>query len=183
MGCRAVRATPFHLSDCHSTAIVKWQRGCSHRSSPSGDDHADLLTTCPFASSDRILTSLGVNIVAMTRANFSAESAAQYTGVSSFTRCVYEVKVGKVDLCVGDFWEMPERRRLAPFTSSVALDKSLPSPLILAALQQSTAKSGTRICAVACMQRSARVSPVQDVSRYPDRRHGGIQSRGSYGLV
>ena len=34
----------------------------------------------------RILTSLGVEVVAMTRANFSAESAEVYTGVSTYTR-------------------------------------------------------------------------------------------------
>jgi len=70
----------------------------------------------------RIFTSLGVDVVAMTRANFSEESALAYTGVSSFTRCVWEVQLGKVDICVGDFWEMPARRRLAPFTSVMALD-------------------------------------------------------------
>ena len=42
----------------------------------------------------RILTSLGVEVVAMTRANFSDESALVYTGVSSYTRCTLLRLVG-----------------------------------------------------------------------------------------
>ena len=43
---------------------------------------------------------------------------------------MWEVQIGKVDLCVGDFWEMPARRRLAPFTSVMALDRLGASTLL-----------------------------------------------------
>jgi hypothetical protein len=32
------------------------------------------------------------------------------------------VKLGHVDICVGDFWETTERRQLAPMTASMAID-------------------------------------------------------------
>eukprot|EP00286_Rhodomonas_abbreviata_P025844 CAMPEP_0181313226 /NCGR_PEP_ID=MMETSP1101-20121128/14134_1 /TAXON_ID=46948 /ORGANISM="Rhodomonas abbreviata, Strain Caron Lab Isolate" /LENGTH=494 /DNA_ID=CAMNT_0023420163 /DNA_START=273 /DNA_END=1753 /DNA_ORIENTATION=+ len=70
----------------------------------------------------KILTSLGVNVIALTRANFSQEVFQVYEGSSSFTRCVYEVRLENVDLCVGDFWETNERRRVSPFTSAFDLD-------------------------------------------------------------
>jgi hypothetical protein len=35
---------------------------------------------------------------------------------------VWEIKLGNVDLCVGDFWETAERRQLTPMTSSLAFD-------------------------------------------------------------
>ena len=54
------------------------------------------------ASAYEILSNLGADVVALTRANFTAESKAVYKGASSFTRCVWEVKLGHVDLCVGE---------------------------------------------------------------------------------
>ena len=30
--------------------------------------------------------------------------------------------LGTVDLCVGDFWETSERRRIAPMTASIDID-------------------------------------------------------------
>eukprot|EP00286_Rhodomonas_abbreviata_P029116 CAMPEP_0181293060 /NCGR_PEP_ID=MMETSP1101-20121128/2857_1 /TAXON_ID=46948 /ORGANISM="Rhodomonas abbreviata, Strain Caron Lab Isolate" /LENGTH=649 /DNA_ID=CAMNT_0023397609 /DNA_START=114 /DNA_END=2063 /DNA_ORIENTATION=- len=72
--------------------------------------------------SHKIFTNLGANVIALTRANFSAISYQTYTGGSSFTRCVWEVNKRQVDLCVGDFWETNERRAIAPFSSSFDLD-------------------------------------------------------------
>jgi hypothetical protein len=37
-------------------------------------------------------------------------------------RCVWEVALDNVDMCVGDFWETSERRQLAPMTISIAID-------------------------------------------------------------
>ena len=67
------------------------------------------------------LTDLGVNVVAMTKANFSA-AAKKISTPSSFTRCVWDVKFGNADLCVGDFWETPERRNLTAFTAAIDSD-------------------------------------------------------------
>lgn len=69
-----------------------------------------------------ITNNLGANVVAMTRANFTAASSQIYKGASSYTRCVWEVNRGMVDICIGDFWETNERRGIAPFSSSFDLD-------------------------------------------------------------
>jgi len=55
------------------------------------------------ATAYEILSNLGPDVIALTRANFTAESRAVYKGSSSFTRCVWEVKLGHVDLCVGEY--------------------------------------------------------------------------------
>ena len=71
----------------------------------------------------RVLTELAPpEIVAMTPANFSAASRTVYRGGSAYTRCVHEIRLDNVDVCVGAFWETPERRRLAPFTSQMFAD-------------------------------------------------------------
>lgn len=69
-----------------------------------------------------IFDNLGVEVIAMTQANFTLNSSAVYSGGSSYTRCVWEIRVDGADICVGDFWETNERRRIAPFTSSFDLD-------------------------------------------------------------
>ena len=46
----------------------------------------------------------GLDVVAMTPVNFSSASKEAYNGSSSFTRCAWEVQLGNVDICVGDFW-------------------------------------------------------------------------------
>jgi hypothetical protein len=69
----------------------------------------------------KVLKDLGVNVIAMTKANFSA-AAVNISTPSSFTRCVWDVKFGNVDLCVGDFWETPERRNLTAFTAAIDSD-------------------------------------------------------------
>jgi hypothetical protein len=75
------------------------------------------------AAAHRILTELGPpSVIAMTPANFSVESRLFYQGSSDYTRCLYEIRLGKVDLCVGRFWETPEYRRLVPFTSQLFVD-------------------------------------------------------------
>lgn len=61
-------------------------------------------------------------IIAMTRANFSEEVYDVYTGGSSYTRCVYEIRLDNVDVCVGDFWETEQRRKLVPFSSQMLGD-------------------------------------------------------------
>ena len=63
-----------------------------------------------------------MNVTALTRANFSANVSEVYSGGSSYTRCVWEVYLGNVDLCVGDFWETDERRRTSMFTSALDSD-------------------------------------------------------------
>eukprot|EP00960_Hanusia_phi_P062197 765087-Hanusia_phi.AAC.1 len=72
--------------------------------------------------SNRIFSKLGAKVIVKTKANFTSQSKALYDGPSSFTRCVYEVAVKNVDVCIGNFWETNERRRLATFTSSFDLD-------------------------------------------------------------
>jgi len=48
-----------------------------------------------------IFASMGVKAVAKTRANFTQASADLYPSlVSSYTRCVYEIVAGNVDICV-----------------------------------------------------------------------------------
>mmetsp|Transcript_6279 Transcript_6279/g.14664 ORF Transcript_6279/g.14664 Transcript_6279/m.14664 type:complete len:796 (-) Transcript_6279:127-2514(-) len=69
-----------------------------------------------------IVQSLQINVTAMTRANFSEAGYNAYKGVSSYTRCVWEVRVGHVDVCVGDFWETEPRREVASFTSAMDSD-------------------------------------------------------------
>lgn len=61
-------------------------------------------------------------VIAMTRANFSDEVYEEYKGGSSYTRCVYEIRLDNVDICVGDFWETSERRKLVPFSSQMLGD-------------------------------------------------------------
>lgn len=63
-----------------------------------------------------------MNVTALTKANFSHEVSEYYKGGSSYTKCVWEVYLGNVDLCVGDFWETDERRRIAMFTSALDSD-------------------------------------------------------------
>jgi len=70
---------------------------------------------------NQVLKDLGVNVVALTKANFSSATKAA-SPASAFTRCVWEVKFGNVDLCVGDFWETPERRNLTTFTTPIDSD-------------------------------------------------------------
>ncbi len=49
----------------------------------------------------RVFESMGVRAVAKTRANFTQASADLYPSlVSSYTRCVYEIVAGNVDICV-----------------------------------------------------------------------------------
>ena len=60
---------------------------------------------------NQALKDLGVNVIAMTKANFSAAAKKAPTG-SSFTRCVWDVKYGNVDLCIGDFWSTPGLTRI-----------------------------------------------------------------------
>jgi hypothetical protein len=70
---------------------------------------------------NQALTDMGVNVVVLTKANFSAAAMAAPTS-SSFTRCVWDVKYGNVDLCIGDFWSTPERRNLSSFTTAIDSD-------------------------------------------------------------
>eukprot|EP00291_Cryptomonas_curvata_P019850 CAMPEP_0172158522 /NCGR_PEP_ID=MMETSP1050-20130122/4420_1 /TAXON_ID=233186 /ORGANISM="Cryptomonas curvata, Strain CCAP979/52" /LENGTH=503 /DNA_ID=CAMNT_0012827925 /DNA_START=62 /DNA_END=1573 /DNA_ORIENTATION=+ len=68
------------------------------------------------------------DIAAMTTLNFTGatdpkNATSVYKGASSFTRCVWEVNLGNVDICVGDFWETPDRRGIAAFTTALAVDK------------------------------------------------------------
>jgi hypothetical protein len=51
----------------------------------------------------RALKDLNLNVVAMTRANFS-QAAMQIATDSSSTRCVWELQLGNVDMCVGSYW-------------------------------------------------------------------------------
>eukprot|EP00277_Geminigera_cryophila_P035972 CAMPEP_0173098332 /NCGR_PEP_ID=MMETSP1102-20130122/34650_1 /TAXON_ID=49646 /ORGANISM="Geminigera sp., Strain Caron Lab Isolate" /LENGTH=523 /DNA_ID=CAMNT_0013990773 /DNA_START=288 /DNA_END=1860 /DNA_ORIENTATION=+ len=70
----------------------------------------------------RITSALGVPVIAMTKANFSAEVYVQYKGGSSFTRCCHEITLGNVDICASNFWETEERRGLTSFTSALVND-------------------------------------------------------------
>ena len=89
----------------------------------------------------------GIEIVALTPANYSAETFAPSKG-SLFERCIWEVRSGTVvnhsvdltsfrentmhsyltcrvskDLCVGTFWETPSRRNLVQFTTPLEINK------------------------------------------------------------
>ena len=52
----------------------------------------------------------------------SAQSKKQYPG-SSFTACVLDVKVGNVDICVGNFWVTAQRLSIASFVQPFSEDK------------------------------------------------------------
>jgi hypothetical protein len=64
---------------------------------------------------------MGVKVIVLTRANLSTAALAAPTD-SSFTRCVWDVRYGNVDLCIGDFWSTPERRNLTSFTTAIDSD-------------------------------------------------------------
>ena len=67
-----------------------------------------------------IVKETAVNVVALTAANFSASSA--HVSTDDFSRCIWEVKEGKVDVCVGDIWETEPRRRFTSFSSALDVD-------------------------------------------------------------
>jgi len=68
-----------------------------------------------------IFRDMGAVVIAKTKANTTVPTSV-YSGPSSFTRCVYEVKLQQVDICVGDFWETLQRRSISGFTSALDLD-------------------------------------------------------------
>ena len=51
----------------------------------------------------QVLKDLNVKVIALTRANLSAEALRVVTDSNS-TRCVWEVKFGTVDMCIGSYW-------------------------------------------------------------------------------
>lgn len=67
------------------------------------------------------LKRLGVNNSQLRFINVSQESINQKPE-SKFTACAHDVALGWVDLCVGDFWETPERMKMTPFTSALTVD-------------------------------------------------------------
>ena len=71
-----------------------------------------------------VFRDMGAEVVVKTRANTTVTSQT-YSGGSPFTRCVHEVKLGQVDLCIGEFWETSERRNLTAFTSTIDSDSML----------------------------------------------------------
>ena len=79
-----------------------------------------------------VLKDLNVDILAVTTANTSTATKLAHPGVSSYMLCIWEVRSGEVDLCVGDFWETPDRRNLTGFTASLDPDTfslyTMPSP-------------------------------------------------------
>ena len=70
---------------------------------------------------NQVLSNMGLNIVAMTPANFS--DITKNISDSRYTRCVWEVKLGNADLCVGDFWSTSALRNLSVLTSSIDSDE------------------------------------------------------------
>eukprot|EP00937_MAST-01D_sp_MAST-1D-sp2_P004498 g4498.t1 len=50
----------------------------------------------------------------------SAHSRARYS--SSYTACVHDVALGRVDVCAGNFWTTSARKLLAPFTTTIYSD-------------------------------------------------------------
>ena len=68
-----------------------------------------------------VLRALGAKLIVFTPAN-NTVSQTEYSGSSSYTRCVYMIKQGEADICVSDFWETTERRNLASFSSAIAED-------------------------------------------------------------
>jgi hypothetical protein len=73
-------------------------------------------------ASAEIFSNLGYELVALTRANFTQASADLYKGGSSYTRCIYEIIAGNVDICVSDFWQTTERSKIISFTTGVDSD-------------------------------------------------------------
>merc|ERR1712216_460850 len=65
---------------------------------------------------------IGVNVVALTRANFTEATLRDDALISSYTRCVYEIVDEKVDICVADFWETTSRRKLVQYTNAMEQD-------------------------------------------------------------
>ena len=69
---------------------------------------------------NKALSDLGVNVIAMTKANFSY--AAMTADTDDKMRCIWEVKLGNADMCVGDFWSTPSGRNLTAFTTMIDSD-------------------------------------------------------------
>jgi len=65
----------------------------------------------------RILQNTGASLVALTSANISAQAAAMSGSTNPYGACPYEILLGSVDVCLGDFWETEERRNLVAFTT------------------------------------------------------------------
>eukprot|EP00291_Cryptomonas_curvata_P029309 CAMPEP_0172208410 /NCGR_PEP_ID=MMETSP1050-20130122/34448_1 /TAXON_ID=233186 /ORGANISM="Cryptomonas curvata, Strain CCAP979/52" /LENGTH=649 /DNA_ID=CAMNT_0012887981 /DNA_START=237 /DNA_END=2183 /DNA_ORIENTATION=- len=80
------------------------------------------------------------NIEAMTKANFSVDTdpknqnGVYFGGGSSFTRCIMELTLDHVDICLGAFWETPQRRSLVSFTTAMLVDQmklmTIPDPRV-----------------------------------------------------
>jgi hypothetical protein len=69
-----------------------------------------------MASADKAALSITI------REEFASAQSTQAVPGSSFTACVYDVMVGKVDLCLSDFWVTAERMGLAAFVSPFEQD-------------------------------------------------------------
>jgi len=50
-------------------------------------------------------------------AEFATTQSRKMFPGSSYTACVFDVKVGSVDLCIADFWVTPERMGMSNFLS------------------------------------------------------------------
>ena len=51
-----------------------------------------------------------------------SEESKAFSPSSSFTACVHELALNATDICVGNFWPTPSRRRIASFTSDIYSD-------------------------------------------------------------
>eukprot|EP00277_Geminigera_cryophila_P041526 CAMPEP_0173098872 /NCGR_PEP_ID=MMETSP1102-20130122/35075_1 /TAXON_ID=49646 /ORGANISM="Geminigera sp., Strain Caron Lab Isolate" /LENGTH=514 /DNA_ID=CAMNT_0013991623 /DNA_START=199 /DNA_END=1743 /DNA_ORIENTATION=+ len=58
----------------------------------------------------------------ITPAEFATAQSKKIFPGSSFTACVFDVKVGNVDLCISDFWVTPERMGMSNFLSPFSQD-------------------------------------------------------------
>lgn len=57
----------------------------------------------------QILLEMRVPAEVLSYRQLSASSAALYA--SEYSRCAHDVSLGHLDLCIGDFWDTPERRK------------------------------------------------------------------------
>ena len=86
----------------------------------------------------------------------SAQSKDMFPG-SSFTACVMDVRVGKLDACVGNFWVTAERLSLAHFVQPFGADNMyLVAPVSAGSIRVSIGRIVTQANHVAHTNRSSR---------------------------
>eukprot|EP00929_Paragymnodinium_shiwhaense_P076309 TRINITY_DN39209_c0_g1_i2.p1 TRINITY_DN39209_c0_g1~~TRINITY_DN39209_c0_g1_i2.p1 ORF type:complete len:340 (+),score=6.40 TRINITY_DN39209_c0_g1_i2:135-1154(+) len=93
----------------------------------SHSDTDDQLERFSIRLAAKVLSDLGASEADLIHTAPSKEALAMKARgetSSDFTVCVMDVAIGNIDLCVGDFWDTPERRSLgAYYTSSYLVEE------------------------------------------------------------